>query len=151
MKLNPLHIGLGVAVSILCFTIFAVLGDQSATSEQRKNESGLQNKIYEYADRLESKGIVVDRAKLKGTPAPGNQAVTYDEYMKLQNGISYRQAVSVVGADGEEISRNHMDGIPGVMESIDTVMYQWANGNGSNINAMFQNDKLISKAQLGIR
>jgi hypothetical protein len=49
------------------------------------------------------------------------------------------------------MSRNNIDGVPGVIESIDTVMYQWVNSNGSNMNAMFQNDKLNQKAQFGLK
>jgi hypothetical protein len=30
-------------------------------------------------------------------------------------------------------------------------MYAWQNADGSNMNAMFQNDRLISKAQFGLR
>lgn len=83
-------------------------------------------------------------------PSFGEQIVTYDEYQRIQDGMSYREVVAIIGVGGEEISRVHMDGVPGVMESIDTVMYQWVNSNGSNMNAMFQNDKLISKAQFGL-
>jgi hypothetical protein len=77
--------------------------------------------------------------------------VTMAEYQQLQNGMSYQQVVQVIGQPGEEASRNHMDGVPGVMESVETVMYQWINPGGSNMNAMFQNDKLIQKAQFGLR
>lgn len=37
------------------------------------------------------------------------------------------------------------------MASIETVMYQWVNRNGSNMNAMFQNNKLVQKAQFGLK
>jgi len=30
-------------------------------------------------------------------------------------------------------------------------MYQWVNPGGSNMNAMFQNNKLIEKAQFGLQ
>jgi hypothetical protein len=30
-------------------------------------------------------------------------------------------------------------------------MYSWQNDSGSNMNAMFQNGKLVNKAQLGLR
>ncbi|MDP8263688.1 MAG: DUF3862 domain-containing protein [Candidatus Ancaeobacter aquaticus] len=84
-------------------------------------------------------------------PSLGKQIVTYDEYKQIKNGMSYRQVVKIIGAEGEEISSNKMDGVPGVMKSLVTVMYQWVNNNGSNMNAMFQNDKLIQKAQLGLK
>lgn len=84
-------------------------------------------------------------------PSLGKQIVTFDEYQKIQNGMSYSGVVSIIGAEGEEMSRNKIDGVPGVMNSVETIMYQWVNSNGSNMNAMFQNDKLMQKAQFGLK
>ena len=84
-------------------------------------------------------------------PNIGKQIVTFDDYQRIQSGISYRQVVAIIGAEGEELSRNKINGVPGVMESIETVMYQWVNGNGSNMNAIFQNNKLMQKAQFGLK
>ena len=84
-------------------------------------------------------------------PSIGKQIVTFYEYQRVQNGMSYAQVVNIIGAEGEEMSRNKIDGVPGIMESIETVMYQWVNSNGSNMNAMFQNDKLFQKAQFGLK
>lgn len=78
------------------------------------------------------------------------QIVTFSEYQRIENGMSYHQVVEIIGAQGQESSRNHMDGAPGVMDAIETVMYQWINPNGSNMNAIFQNDKLMQKAQFGL-
>lgn len=72
-------------------------------------------------------------------------------YERVKPGMTYATAVEVIGFRGEEISRSHMAGVPGVMGSIETVMYQWVNPDGSNMNAMFQNDSLIQKAQFGLR
>ena len=36
------------------------------------------------------------------------------------------------------------------MAGVSSVMYQWVNADGSNMNAMFQNDRLVSKAQMGL-
>lgn len=84
-------------------------------------------------------------------PSIGKQIVTFDEYQRIKNGMPYMQVVEIIGDEGEEMSRNKIEGVPGVMESIETVMYQWVNSNGSNMNAMFQNDKLMQKAQFGLR
>lgn len=81
----------------------------------------------------------------------GQTIVTKAHYDRIQKGMSYRQVVAVIGAEGEELSRNELEGVPGVMESVETVMYQWQNGNGSNMNAIFQNDKLMQKAQFGLK
>ncbi|MEB2785542.1 zinc-ribbon domain-containing protein [Algoriphagus sp. E1-3-M2] len=84
-------------------------------------------------------------------PSIGTELVTFDEYERIKDGISYRQVVQIIGVEGEELSRNRIDGIPGVMEPTVTVMYQWVNSNGGNMNAIFQNDKLIQKAQFGLK
>jgi uncharacterized OB-fold protein len=84
-------------------------------------------------------------------PSIGTDIVSFDEYQRIEVGMSYKQVVEIIGVDGEEISRNKIDGIPGVMESIETVMYQWANKNGASMNAMFQNNKLSQKAQFGLK
>jgi ribosomal protein S27AE len=67
--------------------------------------------------------------------------VELSEFLLLDNGISYREACSIIGFDGTEISRVAIPGM-GAM-----VMYSWANKNGSNMNAQFHNDKLTGKAQ----
>jgi hypothetical protein len=70
--------------------------------------------------------------------------VTIAEFNKLQSGMTYQQAVEIIGAAGEEMSRSDIAGYT-------TVMYAWKNGDGSNMNAMFQNGELINKAQFGLR
>jgi len=84
-------------------------------------------------------------------PSIGEQIVDFEKYKKIENGMSYKKVVSIIGTEGEEMSKNKIDGIPKVMDSIETVMYQWVNSNGSNMNAVFQNDKLIQKAQFGLK
>ena len=73
-------------------------------------------------------------------PAP---VVTAAEFSQIRDGMTYQQVRDVIGAAGEQISRSRMVGIT-------TVMYQWTNADGSNMNAMFQDDALVQKAQLGL-
>jgi hypothetical protein len=97
-------------------------------------------------------GIFIYMQVNSGGGSVGPQPViTMSKYHQIQNGMSYQQVVQIIGNPGQEISRNHIAGVPGVMESVDTVMYQWANPRGSNMNAMFQNDKLVQKAQFGLK
>lgn len=70
--------------------------------------------------------------------------VTQAQYDQIVNGMTYEQVRSIIGTGGEELSRSDMAGIS-------TVMYSWTNSNGSNMNAMFQNGRLINKAQFGLR
>ena len=70
--------------------------------------------------------------------------ITLAEFSALETGMSYDEAVSVLGKPGTEISVNEIAGTR-------TVMYQWDAESGANMNAIFQNDQLITKAQMGLR
>lgn len=68
-----------------------------------------------------------------------------EQYLALQNGMSYAQAVQILGCEGEELSSSDIAGFS-------TVMYMWdGNSFGGNMNAMFQNDELVNKAQFGLK
>jgi hypothetical protein len=73
------------------------------------------------------------------------------KYDAIKTGMSYIDVVAIIGFGGEELSRNKINGVPGVMESVETIMYQWVNSGGSNMNAIFQNNRLFQKAQFGLR
>jgi hypothetical protein len=65
--------------------------------------------------------------------------------------MSHREVIRIIGTEGEESASGHFDGAPGVIPSVTTKIYSWANRGGSNMNAMFQNDKLVTKAQFGLK
>ena len=73
----------------------------------------------------------------------GQATVTKAKYDGIQAGMSYDQVREIMGEPGEEISRSDIAGYS-------AVMYIWKNSNGSNMNATFQNGKLINKAQFGL-
>ena len=75
-----------------------------------------------------------------GAPPP---VATRAEFDQISNGMTYQGVVGIIGAPGELLSSSDLVGIK-------TVMYSWANANGSNVNAMFQNDALVQKAQFGL-
>ena len=77
--------------------------------------------------------------------------VTLEHYEQLHDGMSYAAAVAVIGSYGTETSRNHIQGSPGVMPVLTTVSYSWKNSDGSNMLAIFQNDRLLQKSQFGLR
>lgn len=70
--------------------------------------------------------------------------VTYAQYDRINHGMSYKQVCDIIGVRGTELSNVNIAGY-------ETVMYSWSNLDGSNVNAMFQNHGLISKAQFGLR
>ena len=74
-----------------------------------------------------------------------NCKVSLAQYQSLATGMSYSRAVAVLGCEGSELSRMDMAGFR-------TVMFMWqGNSLAANMNAMFQNDALVSRAQFGLR
>ena len=71
--------------------------------------------------------------------------VTMEKFTAINEGMTYEEVVKILGSEGEVISSNELAGIK-------TVMYKW-NGTSvmSNMNATFQNGKMVSKAQLGLK
>jgi GYF domain 2/Domain of Unknown Function with PDB structure (DUF3862) len=69
--------------------------------------------------------------------------VTRQKYDQIHEGMTYQQVRNIIGSSGEELSESDIAGMT-------TVMYSWTNSNASIMNAMFQNDRLISKSQFGL-
>lgn len=81
----------------------------------------------------------------EATPKPTEEEnkVTAENFKRLKNGMTYEQVVEILGKEGELMSENEIAGTK-------TEMYQWKAGMMANMNAMFQNGKMISKAQFGL-
>jgi uncharacterized protein YceK len=90
-------------------------------------------------------GESVSSVSADETDIKDESKITLSEFNELSDGISYSDAVSIIGGSGEVLSESNVSGI-------NTVMYQWVGEGelGANANAMFQNDKLIGKAQYGL-
>jgi Domain of Unknown Function with PDB structure (DUF3862) len=83
---------------------------------------------------------------LKMPSASSNSAgVTMANYDRLKTGIKYVEVVKALGKEGTEMSSSEISGIK-------TIMYKWdGEGFGANMNVMIQNNKLVSKAQFGLK
>lgn len=75
-------------------------------------------------------------------------SITLAKFNQIQNGMSYEQVVALLGAPGQVMSENTIG--EGAYRT-HTVMYSWQVGVMANMNCMFQNGKLMSKAQLGLQ
>ncbi len=77
--------------------------------------------------------------------APAAAGVTMAGFTQLKTGMTYEQAVKILGKEGTEMSSNEIGGTK-------TIMYQWeGDGLGATMTAMFQNNKLMSKSQFGLK
>lgn len=78
------------------------------------------------------------------SPARRSDQITMAQYNQIQPGMSYSEVVAILGRDGEEMSSSDVAGIR-------TILYGWSNRSGANMNAMFQQDAMVQKAQFGLR
>ena len=107
---------------------------------------------FDYHCNNETSEITNDANSSENTKNPtakekkNSPKITMAEFEALQTGITYEQAVEIIGGAGEVMSQVDMAGY-------NTVMYMWQGdgGLGSNANATFQNNSLISKAQIGLK
>lgn len=77
-------------------------------------------------------------------PAAALPVVTRREYEQVNDGQTYEEVTAIIGQPGREISSSDLAGMR-------TVMYSWSNADGSNMNAMFQDGKLVTRAQFGLK
>lgn len=81
----------------------------------------------------------------EAVPGAEGPKVTLSQFNQIKEGMTYDAVVGVLGSPGVQQSSSDIGGIK-------TVMYAWnGEGTGANMNAMFQDDKLIQKAQFGLR
>jgi hypothetical protein len=81
----------------------------------------------------------------KASSTSSSAKVTMANYNLLKTGMKYSKVVEILGKEGSEMSSSELGGIK-------TIMYKWdGDGFGANMNIMVQNDKLISKAQFGLK
>lgn len=79
-------------------------------------------------------------------PASYNEVMTLEKYNNCRPGMTYEEVVEIIGSEGEPFSEVDIS-------EINTKTYVWYGNKslGSNANITFQNNRLISKAQLGLQ
>lgn len=91
-------------------------------------------------------GKVVDKAQF-GVDNGSGAKITLAKFNKIQNGMTYEQAKSIIGGDG---SVNSETGTKGTSDY--TVIYSYEGSDiGSNAILTFQGEKLIDKTQVGLK
>ena len=120
-----------IALIVLIF-IGALFGGNN-NSQQTKNTTTQQHETTSKdSPTTTPKGINKDTG------------VSMSQFNSIHEGMTYDEVVSILGSNGEVVSSSEVGGVK-------TVMYQWkGNSLGANMNAMFQNDKMVTKAQFGL-
>ena len=72
----------------------------------------------------------------------GDSKITMDEYNKIKTGMSYSKVVDIIGGEGKLSA-----------DGYSTEIYTWKGRGSVGANALitFQNGKVVSKAQSGLR
>lgn len=86
------------------------------------------------------------QVQILGQPGPPGCSVSMADYLSLRAQMTYDRVATILGCRGEEISRSERSGLR-------TTMYKWRGRGsvGANMNAMFQNGLMVSKAQSGLQ
>ena len=72
----------------------------------------------------------------------GEDKITLEQYSNIENGMTLEEVENILG-QGEENASTEAGGV--IVKS-----YQWTNKDGSNIQIMFQDGKVNTKAQAGL-
>lgn len=76
------------------------------------------------------------------------EKITLEKFNKIETGMSYEQVIEIIGEEGTTLSETNISND----EKYHTVMYSWKAKNGiANANVTFQGNKVISKAQIGLK
>lgn len=73
--------------------------------------------------------------------------ITIEKFDRVKEGMTYEEVVQILGGPGDEASSNEIT-IMG--NKVKSVLYGWKGSDLSSIAAMFQNNKLVSKSQIGL-
>lgn len=143
-----------------------VLGEGRTYYEMKKSTPSsapakiAERSVHDYIGTDVCRGYVVDQALAAAESRAEENAkyaytrrevVTLSDYQSVYTGMNYREVEKTLGRPGREVSRSYLPGIHGATVGISTVMYEWVNRDGSNMNAMFQDGRLVQKAQFGLR
>jgi hypothetical protein len=70
--------------------------------------------------------------------------LTLEKYNQIRTGMSYKQVVEILGAEGTELSSSEFG-------NYRTASYQWQGDDFQFIYGTFQNDKLLAKTQANLK
>lgn len=140
-----------ITTFVLVLILLSIIGNSSKT----ENKSAEPNKQIETEKavttekKTEVKPTEVSKSVVQEPTAKPvekkSSGVTMAKFTSITEGMSYSEVASILGGPGEVMSSSDVAGYK-------TVMYQWKGESiMGNMNAMFQNDKMVSKAQFGLK
>lgn len=80
----------------------------------------------------------------KASDSPAKADLTVAKYEQLENGISYADAVKIIGSEGEQTSSSNSG-------SYKSTTYRWEGDKNARFYLIFKDDKLTSKSQNNVK
>ncbi len=137
-KSKTLWIVLGAVALFLVIVVAAAGGGSDSSSKKGSAKSGA------------SKSTASESSQTQSAPKAQEKPVaTMDKYNKIQNNMSYAQVKAIMGFDGTEQASANASAV-GV--TVNDKIYNWEGEYpGASMSVTFQNDKVVSKAQAGLK
>lgn len=126
--------------------VVALLGEGTETSSSEI--SGIKSTIYTWSGKgISNMNVTVQNDVVTGKAQIGlkkmDAKITLEQFNNIKEGMSYEEVVGIIG-EGEILSETKIF-------DITSIMYQWINKDGSNMNAIFQENGLMSKSQFNLK
>ncbi|MNC31207.1 hypothetical protein D3C75_795210 [compost metagenome] len=139
---------------MLGYTIVAKMKDSSEAKKLKQGDKvTIQGELTSRGSDGESNWKLNDAklTKYEAAPEKNKPSMSKAEFDKLESGMTYDEATVIIGGPGTVLSESGKKGGTGL--EIHTVMYQYEGEGslGANANLMFQDEKLINKAQFGLK
>lgn len=139
---NFLNIKMGSTLA----DVEALLGKGSELSSSEV--SGIKTIIYQWnGSGLSNMNVTIQNDEVAGKAQlglkDGNENVTLDKYNQVKEGMSFEEVTAILG-EGELMSQTKI-------LDMESIMYTWANSDGSNMNCTFTGDKMQMKAQFNLK
>jgi hypothetical protein len=153
---TPTRVVVGIAVLCIVLIGVAMRSDLVTTPQIAQPTPAPQWSDAEFRNQFVNRNYNEQIARhiaedsVKTLPSAQSPGVTMANYNRLKTGMTYAQVAKVLGKEGTELGSSDIAGSR-------TVIHQWnghglgARISGANMNTMFQNGKLIQKAQSGLR
>ncbi len=145
-------VGVGAPLSIGSFLIWKKLGVKGASRWWLWGVTGLIvtpvifSLLAEKGKDVRQSSSPIPQVTTRSEKKSDEPMLTLTKFSQIQTGMSYDEVVAIIGSQGVEQSTNEIG-------DIRTVMVSWVNPGvmQGNASIIFQNGKLTSKSQFGLK
>lgn len=126
--------------------VVALLGE--GTESSSSEISGIKSTMYTWNGKgISNMNVTIQNDIVTGKAQFGLESmdakVTLEQFSNIKEGMSYEEVVGIIG-EGQVSSETKIF-------NLTSIMYEWINKDGSNMNAIFDSDTLTMKSQFNLK